>query len=89
MMTKLWGNNFFNPKTKKWTTKDRDADGKPLERAFNMFVLDPIYRIFDSIMNFKKEQTATLLEKLEINLNTDEKDLDGKALLKVVMRKSR
>ncbi|KAG0817175.1 hypothetical protein G6F16_002697 [Rhizopus arrhizus] len=63
MMTKLWGNNFFNPKTKKWTTKDRDADGKPLERAFNMFVLDPIYRIFDSIMNFKKEQTATLLEK--------------------------
>ncbi|KAG0773773.1 hypothetical protein G6F22_014594 [Rhizopus arrhizus] len=87
MMTKLWGNNFFNPKTKKWTTKDRDADGKPLERAFNMFVLDPIYRIFDSIMNFKKEQTATLLEKLEINLNTDEKDLDGKALLKVVMRK--
>ncbi|KAG0916943.1 hypothetical protein G6F33_001953 [Rhizopus arrhizus] len=63
MMSKLWGNNFFNPKTKKWTTKDRDADGKPLERAFNMFVLDPIYRIFDSIMNFKKEQTTTLLEK--------------------------
>ncbi|CEI90861.1 Putative Elongation factor 2 [Rhizopus microsporus] len=87
MMTKLWGNNFFNPKTKKWSTKATDADGKPLERAFNMFVLDPIYRIFDSIMNFKKEQTATLLEKLEITLSSDEKDLDGKALLKVVMRK--
>ncbi|CAO3698478.1 unnamed protein product [Rhizopus microsporus] len=87
MMTKLWGNNFFNPKTKKWSTKATDAEGKPLERAFNMFVLDPIYRIFDSIMNFKKEQTATLLEKLEITLSSDEKDLDGKALLKVVMRK--
>lgn len=86
-MTKLWGNNFFNPKTKKWSTKATDAEGKPLERAFNMFVLDPIYRIFDSIMNFKKEQTATLLEKLEITLSSDEKDLDGKALLKVVMRK--
>ncbi|PHZ07292.1 P-loop containing nucleoside triphosphate hydrolase protein [Rhizopus microsporus ATCC 52813] len=31
MMTMLWGNNFFNPKTKKWSTKATDADGKPLE----------------------------------------------------------
>ncbi|KAI0219235.1 translation elongation factor 2, partial [Massospora cicadina] len=87
MMGRLWGENYFNPKTKKWTTKSTDADGKPLERAFNLFVLDPIYRVFDSIMNFKKEQTTTLLEKLEIVLKNDEKDLDGKALLKVVMRK--
>ncbi|PKI82412.1 translation elongation factor 2 [Malassezia vespertilionis] len=87
MMAKLWGDNFFNPKTKKWTTKDVDADGKPLERAFNMFILDPIYRIFESIMNFKKDDTNKLLEKLEIVLTTDEKDLEGKALLKVVMRK--
>ncbi|CAO1619539.1 unnamed protein product [Sympodiomycopsis kandeliae] len=87
MMQKLWGDNFFNPKTKKWSTKDTDADGKPLERAFNMFVLDPIYRIFDSIMNFKKDETFKLLEKLEVGLTSDEKDLDGKALLKVVMRK--
>ena len=81
------GDNYFNPATKKWTTKDRDADGKPLERAFNMFVLDPIYRIFDSIMNFKKEETPKLLEKLEIKLASDERDLEGKQLLKVVMRK--
>ena len=38
-------------------------------------------------MNFKKDQIPTLLEKLEIKLATDEKDLEGKALLKVVMRK--
>lgn len=87
MMNKLWGENYFNPKTKKWSNKDTDADGKPLERAFNMFVLDPIYRIFDSIMNFKKEETAKLLEKLEIPLTSDEQDLEGKPLLKVVMRK--
>ncbi|CAO1615538.1 unnamed protein product [Parajaminaea phylloscopi] len=87
MMQKLWGDNFFNPKTKKWSTKDTDADGKTLERAFNMFVLDPIYRIFDSIMNFKKDETFKLLEKLEVALTQDEKDLEGKALLKVVMRK--
>ncbi|KAJ3185228.1 Elongation factor 2 [Gaertneriomyces sp. JEL0708] len=87
MMTRLWGENYFNAKTKKWTTKSTDADGKPLERAFNLFVLDPIFRIFDAVMNFKKDQISTLLEKLEITLKTDEKDLEGKALLKTVMRK--
>ncbi|PWN89633.1 putative EFT2-translation elongation factor eEF2 [Acaromyces ingoldii] len=87
MMSKLWGDNFFNPKTKKWTTKDKDADGNQLERAFNMFVLDPIFKVFDSIMNFKKDETAKILEKLEVTLTQEEKDLEGKALLKVVMRK--
>jgi len=38
-------------------------------------------------MNFKKEETATLLAKLEITLKGDEKDLEGKALLKIVMKK--
>lgn len=87
MMERLWGDSYFNPKTKKWTNKDKDADGKALERAFNMFVLDPIFRLFSSIMNFKKDEIPTLLEKLEINLKADEKELEGKALLKVVMRK--
>ena len=38
-------------------------------------------------MNFKKEETATLLQKLEIVLKGEEKDLEGKPLLKVVMRR--
>ncbi|KAJ3388041.1 Elongation factor 2 [Lobulomyces angularis] len=87
MMQRLWGENFFNPKTKKWTKKDTDAEGKQLERAFNMFILDPIFKLFDSIMNFKKEATAKMLEKLEITLKKEELDLEGKPLLKVVMKK--
>jgi elongation factor 2 len=87
MMQKLWGDNFFNPATKKWTTKSNDANGKPLERAFCMFVLDPIFKLFDAIMNFKKDQVTSMCTKLEIQLKGDEKDLEGKALLKVVMRK--
>lgn len=87
MMERLWGDSYFNPKTKKWTNKETGPDGKPLERAFNMFVLDPIFRLFAAIMNFKKDEIPVLLEKLEINLKGDEKDLEGKALLKVVMKK--
>jgi elongation factor 2 len=52
-----------------------------------MFVLDPIFKVFDAIMNVRKEDTAKILEKLDITLKTEERDLEGKALLKVVMRK--
>lgn len=87
MMQRLWGENYFNPATKKWTTKCQDDSGKMLERAFNMFVLDPIFKLFDAIMNFKKDVTASMVEKLQIALTNEEKELEGKALLKVVMRK--
>ncbi|PSK36160.1 elongation factor 2 [Elsinoe australis] len=86
MMERLWGDNYFNPKTKKWT-KVGEHDGQQLERAFNQFCLDPIFRIFNSVMNFKTDEIPKLLEKLEIKLAGDEKELTGKQLLKVVMRK--
>jgi len=86
MMSKLWGDNYFNPATKKWTTNGK-ADGKELDRAFNTFVLDPIYKLFDAIMNFKKDVAFNLLDKLEVKLLAEERDLEGKALLKVAMRK--
>jgi len=82
LMGKLWGENFFNKKTKKWA-KVKDMDN---ERAFNMYILDPIFRLFDCIMNFKKEETAKLLDTLKIKLPVDDRDKEGKALLKVVMR---
>ncbi|KAE8355294.1 P-loop containing nucleoside triphosphate hydrolase protein [Aspergillus coremiiformis] len=87
MLERLWGDNYFNPKTKKWTKSSTDADGKPLERAFTQFILDPIFKIFDAVNNNKKDQVTTLLEKLEVKLATDEKDLEGKMLLKTIMRK--
>ena len=88
LINKLWGDNFFNPATRKWSTKSSDADGKPLERAFNMFVLDPIFKIFDAVMKHKKDQALTMCEKLEIKLTSEEKEIaDAKALLKTIMRK--
>ena len=86
MMSKLWGDNYFNPATKKWTTKG-DIDGKSLDRAFNAFVLDPIFKIFDAIMNYKKDKIDGMLDKLGVKLTPEEKGLEGKALLKVAMRK--
>lgn len=46
-----------------------------------------LFKVFDAIMNFKKEETAKLLEKLNVKLTGDDKDLEGKPLLKKVMQK--
>merc|ERR1712062_830729 len=53
------------------------------------------YMVFDAIMNFKKEQTEKLLGKLTTAtgklvkdvLKTEEKELEGKPMMKCVMRK--
>lgn len=87
MMERLWGDHFFNPKTKKWTKSSTDADGKPLERAFNMFILDPIFRIYSAITNGRKEELLALLPKLGVELKNEERELVDKPLLKTVMRK--
>ncbi|KAJ2786092.1 translation elongation factor 2 [Coemansia javaensis] len=87
MMKKLWGDNFFNTKTKKWSTKSTDPSGQFNDRAFNMFALDPIYRIFDATMNERKDEAFALADKLDIKITSEERDLTGKPLLKVLMRK--
>jgi elongation factor 2 len=86
MMERLWGDNYFNPKTKKWT-KTGDFEGKKLERAFNQFILDPIFKIFDAFMKGKVDDLVALTQKLDIKLTNEEKELPGKGLLKASMRK--
>jgi len=84
LMKKLWGENFFNAKTKKWAKTKADDN----VRSFNMYILDPIYKVFDAIMNFKKDVTDKLLDKLDIKGKMKHEDLqmEGKPLMKVVMR---
>jgi len=87
MTQKLWGDNFYDPKSKKWKKISVADDGTPLRRAFVQFILDPIYKLFDSIMKDETEKYEKMLKSLSINLKADEKDLRNKALLKCVMRK--
>lgn len=83
LMKNLWGDRFFDLKTKKWSSTQTEGS----KRGFNQFVLDPIFKVFDAIMNVKKEQVDDLVVKLGIKLAHDEKDLEGKPLMKVFMRK--
>jgi len=82
LMDKLWGESYFSPKTKKWAKSKADDN----VRAFNQYILDPIYKVFDCIMNFKKDEIPKLLEKLDIKLSHDDAQQEGKPLMKCVMR---
>merc|ERR1739848_931026 len=87
LMKKLWGENYFDPSSKKWSKKGTNSSGKPLKRAFCQFVMDPINLLFKSIMNGEKAKYEKMIKSLNIQLTSDEKDLEGKVLLKTVMRK--
>jgi elongation factor 2 len=82
-MKNLWGDRFFNPKTKKWTNSPEDG-GK---RGFSQFVLDPIFKVFEATMQMKKEDTNKLIEKLNIKLPHEDKDLEGKPMMKAILRR--
>ncbi|KAG7513172.1 elongation factor 2-like [Solea senegalensis] len=87
MMKKLWGDKFYDTANGKFSKTSEGAGGKMLPRSFVALVLDPIYKVFDAIMKFKKEDTEKLIEKLDIKLDNEDKEKEGKPLLKAVMRR--
>lgn len=42
LMKRLWGDNFYDSKEKKWY---KDNNGGTAVRGFVQFVLDPIYKV--------------------------------------------
>jgi len=87
MMQRLWGDNFFDAKAKKWVKQNQGAEGERLKRAFTQFIWDPIHQMFDAVMNEKKEKYEKMLTSLNIKLSADERDLQAKKLLKSIMQK--
>jgi elongation factor 2 len=83
LMKRLWGDNFYDVKSKKWVKNESKTAPK---RGFVLYILDPIYRVFDTILNEKTEQVNSLYEKLGVKLSKDDRDLVGKPLMKAFMR---
>lgn len=56
LMARFWGDNFFNPQTKKW----RKSAEEGYNRGFNQFVMDPIQKVFDAILKNEKDKVRYL-----------------------------
>eukprot|EP00218_Dolichomastix_sp_CCMP3274_P006943 CAMPEP_0170133574 /NCGR_PEP_ID=MMETSP0033_2-20121228/1385_1 /TAXON_ID=195969 /ORGANISM="Dolichomastix tenuilepis, Strain CCMP3274" /LENGTH=855 /DNA_ID=CAMNT_0010369077 /DNA_START=45 /DNA_END=2612 /DNA_ORIENTATION=- len=86
MAGKLWGDNFFDPATKKWTKKNTGA--ATCNRGFVQFCYNPIRTVIENCMQDKKDKLWPMLEKLGVKdkLKPTDKDLMGKPLMKRVMQ---
>lgn len=87
MMAKLWGDNYYDAAGKKWRTDGEAEDGKPLRRAFAQFIMDPICKLCQAIIDGNVEQYTKMLKILGLELSQEDKVLQGKQLLKSVMSK--
>lgn len=87
MMEKFWGDNYFDAPAKKWRTDGETDDGKPLRRCFAQFIMDPICKLCQNVIDGNIEGYTKMLKVLEIELSQDDKLLAGKQLLKAVMSK--
>ncbi|KAJ0231815.1 Transcription factor [Hirschfeldia incana] len=85
MMERLWGENFFDPATRKWTSKTTGS--LTCKRGFVMFCYEPIKQIINTCMNDDdKDKLWPMLQKLGVTMKSDEKELMGKHLMKRVMQ---
>lgn len=81
-MKKLWGDNFYNEKDKKWF-KDVNVG----DRGFVKYILIFIYYVFIICMKSFKEKLFVLVEKMGVKFIVEDKELEEKQFLKVIMRK--
>ncbi|KAB0371702.1 hypothetical protein FD755_016640 [Muntiacus reevesi] len=70
IMKKLGGDQYFDPHTSKFSKLVNGPNNKKLLWTFCQLILDPIFKVFDPIMNFKKQEMAKLIEKLDIKLDS-------------------
>jgi elongation factor 2 len=87
MMEKLWGDNYFDAAGKKWK-KDETADnGSTLKRAFCQFIMEPIIKLARSVMDGDNAMIDKMLTGINLTLKKEDRALEGKHLLKLVMSK--
>ena len=84
LIKKLWGDNYYNPKEKKWSHEPED---ETVQRAFCTNILNPLIKLANDVSTGKQEVYQPLLKKLGIELKGEELELKGKLLMRKVMQK--
>lgn len=81
---RLWGDIYFNSKTRKFTKKPPSTS---TPRSFVEFVLEPMYKIFSQIVGDVDESLPRVCDELGISLTKEEKKLNIRPLLRLVCNK--
>ncbi|OCL11024.1 P-loop containing nucleoside triphosphate hydrolase protein [Glonium stellatum] len=78
---RLWGDVFFNPRSRKFTRKGVEEGSK---RSFVNFVLEPIYKLYSHTLSESPEGLKEKLAALGIHLKPSQYKTDAKELLRLV-----
>lgn len=78
---RLWGDIYFNSKTRKFTRKPPSSSS---QRSFVEFVLEPMYKIFAQVVGDVDECLPRLCDELGISLTKEERKLNIRPLLRLV-----
>lgn len=84
MMKRLWGDNFYDPQTRKWSRVRSEGS----VRGFNKFILEPLMKVLRASKAGDVEQTTQLLAKLDLHLSAQELEEEGgKNLMRAAMKR--
>ncbi|KAJ5202425.1 hypothetical protein N7449_004504 [Penicillium cf. viridicatum] len=82
--TRLWGDIFYNPQSRKFTRKGVEENAK---RSFVKFVLEPIYKLYSHTLSESPEDLKQTLASVGVNLKPSQLKTDAKELLSLVCEK--
>ncbi|KAG8196595.1 hypothetical protein JTE90_014156 [Oedothorax gibbosus] len=81
---RLWGDIYFNSKTRKFTKK---APHSSVQRSFVEFILEPLYKLFAQVVGDVDATLPQLMDELAINLTKTEMKLNVRPLLRLICSK--
>jgi len=84
---KLWGDNYYDAQNKTWITQEVTEDGRKLQRGFVQFIMDPIIKLMNNIMQDKIESVQKMTTALGIKLNESDLQKTRKDLVRAVFMK--
>lgn len=87
LVERLWGENYFDPEAKKWIESPFSASGKPLLNGFCEFIVKPIGAVFKACLARDMESVEKMMKTTGVVLTKEEKEAEGKELLKSFMQR--
>ncbi|XP_031572562.1 116 kDa U5 small nuclear ribonucleoprotein component-like [Actinia tenebrosa] len=81
---RLWGDMYFNSKTRKFTRK---APLSTSHRSFVEFILEPLYKIFGQVVGDVDTTLPDVLDELGIHLTKKEMQYNIRPLLRLVCKR--
>jgi U5 small nuclear ribonucleoprotein component len=84
--SKLWGDFWFNPVSKKFETDPSEIPQR-VERSFVTFCLDPLYKIYTACLGESENSVKATLKSLGVHLTKEQLRASAKPLLRMALSK--